>query len=141
MSTYDLTSGVYSKPADGLNKIYVMKNVIDFSVQSVAKSATADIFLLPANTLLMEVFAHVTTADADVDHIDVGVYGVAADDLFSDVHVDSTGWKRDTSNALSPPLGYLSTSDAIIYMTNDDSGSDVLNGAVIEFFALCVDLN
>jgi hypothetical protein len=140
MSTYDFTSGVYSKPADGLNKVYVMKNVIDFSVHPMEDTETADIFNIPANTLVMEVFYRVITADADSTDFDIGVAGgLEFVDGTGAGGAGSTGWVRDASLTYSPPTGFLSTSDTPITLLQSDTSH--LLTAVIEFFALCVDLN
>lgn len=138
-ATYDLTSGVYSVPSDGLNKFFVMKNVVSFVDNPMTASQTMALFDIPANVLVLEVGANVTTADTGATSFNLGIYGGTTDGFIDGLSMASATWVRDTSGeTYTLPAGYISTSDAQVIITADGV---TIDGSVVEFFALCVDLN
>lgn len=141
--TYDALNDVYSVPVDGVKRFYVLKNVVDFSDNNVANAETMAIFDLPANTLVMEVLALVTTADTLVSDVDIGIVGADVDGFQDGVDISSAGWKRQANVGAGIvyviPTCYISTSDVQIGIINNDA--QTIDDAVVEFYALCVDLN
>jgi len=137
-------------PWDGRNKHFVMKKRVDFT-QAANQLATDEIMALfdvPAGVLVEEVLMNVVTADADIDAVDIGSFTVAeaaisADGFHDGTSIAATGLKRDlageTYSKQDQAAGYMGTSDWIIGFTSK-TAAQTLNGAVIDFYAVCVDL-
>jgi hypothetical protein len=91
---------------------------------------------------------NVVTADAQIDAADIGSFNatteaaIAADGFHDGTDIHTVGLKRDlageTYSKQDQSAGYMGTADWIIGFTNKDA--QALNGAVIDFYAVCVDL-
>ena len=136
-------------PWDGRNKHFVMKKRVDFTqaANQLAQNEIMALFDVPAGVLVEEVLMNVVTADADVSDVDIGSFttaeaAISADGFMDGADISSTGLKRDlageTYSRQDQAAGYMGTSDWIVGFTNKDA--DTLNGAVIDFYAVCVDL-
>ncbi len=146
----DLTSRESaSEPVDGILKKFVMKRRVDFTqtANQLAQTKTVGLFKVPAYVLVEEVFAVVRTADADVTDVDLGSFSsagvaVAADGFIDGGTLATTGLKRDlageTYSRQDGTAGYMAETDWCIGLTNNDA--DPINGAIVDFYAACVDL-
>ncbi len=137
--TKDFT-GAVCIPTDGVHKQYVMKATINFgdSGKSLAQNESAGIFDVPAGVMVERVVLNVKTPQADITDIDVGIDGGVADGFIDGADISTAGYKTDIDEGYTPTAGFLSGSDAIIAVKNMDANT--LNAAVIDFFAVCVDL-
>jgi hypothetical protein len=125
-----------------------MKKRVDFTqaANQLAQNEIMALFDVPAGVLVEEVLMNVVTADADITDVDVGSFdtaeaAIAADGFMDGADISSTGLKRDlageTYSKQDQSAGYMGTADWIIGFTNKDA--QALNGAVIDFYAVCVD--
>jgi hypothetical protein len=148
--TKDLTENDgYAPPVDGLNKKFVMKRRVDFTVAAnqLANAQTMGLFNVPAGVLVEETLMNVVTPDADITDVDIGSFTTAGVAVVADGFVDgatlaAAGVVRDlageTYSRQDGTAGYSSTSNWKIGFTNNDA--QTINEAVVDFFALCVDL-
>ncbi len=146
----DLTSrDGYAEPVDGIVKKFLMKKRVDFTVgaNQLANAKKMGLFKVPAYALVVEVAMVVRTADADVTDVDIGRFstdGVAAAvDAFVDgASLAVTGLIRDlageTYSRQDGTAGYMAETDWCVGLTNNDA--DPINGAIVDFYAACVDL-
>lgn len=133
---HDLSTGVYSMPAVGMNKVLILENEINFTDNPVATTETFTIFNIPANVMVQSVWAYVSDADAQISDVDVGVDGGTADGFLDAMDPSSTGWKLTQDGAYSS--GYTAASNFQIEGVVKTGAT--LNDATIKFFALCYDL-
>ncbi len=146
----DLTSRESAcEPVDGILKKFVMKRRVDFTqtANQLATAKTMGLFQVPAYVLVEEVFMVVRTADADITDVDIGRFSaagvVAAVDAFVDgATIAATGLVRDlageTYSRQDGTAGYMGEAAWAIGLTNNDA--QTINEAIIDFFAVCVDL-
>ncbi len=136
-------------PVDGINRHVCLTRKVDFTetANQLIQTATMGLFLVPAYVLIEEVLILVTTADADITDVDIGRYStagvVAAVDAFVDgATLAATGLVRDlageTYSRTDGTAGYMGEAAWAIGLINNDA--DTLNGAVVKFIALGVDL-
>jgi len=73
--TIDKTDTNAGVPWVGIDKVYIMKLNIDFSVSAnnLVNAGTLGIFKVPAKTLIKEVYMVVNTVDADVTEVAKGI--------------------------------------------------------------------
>ncbi len=140
----------YAVPVDGVvGKQFQMNRRVDFrlSANQLAQNEIMALFKVPTGVLVEEVIPYVETADADVTDFDIGSFttagvAVAADGFLDGASLASAGAVRDlageTYSRQDGTAGYCSTSNWIIGLTNKDA--DTLNGAVVNFVAVCRDL-
>ncbi len=146
----DLTSrDGYAEPVDGIVKKFLMRRRVDFTAAAnqLANAKTMGLFKVPAYVLVEEVAMVVRTADAQVTDVDIGRFStagvVAAVDAFADgASLAATGLIRDlagdTYSRQDGTAGYMGEADWIIGLTNNDA--DMINDAIVDFVAFCVDL-
>lgn len=152
--TIDLTEDVgIVMPFDGHDKHFVIKKVVDFSVYSLDNAGTIGLIPIPAGVLVREVLMKITTsADSDCTDVNIGKYSTAG------VVVSSGNQFMDAANPYSATVpayvrdvagqtysitdgsaGFVDSADWVIGLSCEDSQS--LDNGVIEFYAICVDLN
>ena len=146
----DLTANEsYGKPADAVDRHFIMHRRVDFTetANQLAQTETMGLFQVPPYVLVEEVIMIVRTADADVSDVDIGRYStagvVAAVDAFVDgATIAATGCIRDlageTYSKQDGTVGYMGAAAWTIGLINNDA--DTINEAVIDFFAICLDL-
>jgi hypothetical protein len=120
----------------------VLHNYVDFTVTAnqLATTETGAIFDIPANTLVLYVTMRVTTGDADIETVDIGIEGGTTDGFVNDADIAAAGWFFDVNEgySIAAAAPFISTSNAVVIVTNADAAT--LNEAKIHFYALCVDL-
>ena len=149
--TKDLTTtDGYAVPVDGVvGKEFQMNRRVDFSVAAnqLAQNEIVALFKVPAGVLVEEVIPYVETPDTDVTDVDIGGFTTAGVAIVADGFIDggtlaAAGAVRDfageTYSRQDGTAGFCSTSNWIIGLTNKDA--DTLNGAVVNFVAICKDL-
>ncbi len=135
---------------NGVGRRWIANNNIDFSVaaNNLVNAATMGVLIVPAKTLIEEVYMVVNTVNAGVTDVDIGVFSLAEVSVSGDGFVDgatieAAGLIRDlageTYSKQDGTFGYYSSAGCIIVLTNNDATSITL--ADIDFFAECVDLS
>ncbi|MCK9464235.1 MAG: hypothetical protein M0R80_31850 [Proteobacteria bacterium] len=77
-ATYDLSvGGTTALPCVFAGKVAVVEKTVDFAVDGIGNTETADVINIPANTLVLGVSVYVNTAES-TDTIDVGDSDTAA---------------------------------------------------------------
>lgn len=137
-------------PVDGINKHYLMKKTVDFTLAAnqLATTLIMALFEVAPKQLIEEVFMVVDTIDADITTVDLGVATLA------DVTISENGFMEDLSLAVaglirdlagetySPQdgtVGYYTAAGCKIILTNQDA--QTINEAKVTFFAKCLDLS
>lgn len=138
------------------DKCFVMKRIVDFSVVAnyLAQNQAMALFNLPAFVCAKEVGFRLITADADIATSSyLGVVTIASTGVITEV--DEDGFAADvvfngTVGYIAPDVdaaympngsggcGYKGLVDSLIIFTNKDT--DTVNGAKVEFYAICIDL-
>ncbi len=148
--TVDLTENEGAEiSVDSINRHFSMTRDVDFTeaANQLIQTATMGLFLVPAYVLIEEVMLLILTADTDITDVDIGRYStlgvVAAVDAFVDgATLAATGLVRDlageTYSRTDGTAGYMGEADWAIGLINNDA--DAINGAVVRFIALGVDL-
>jgi len=148
--TIDLTENEsYAKPVDAVDRHFVMHRRVDFTEtdNQLANAQTMGLFQVPPYVLVEEVIMVVRTADADVTDVDIGRYSTAGVVAAVDAFIDggtlaTTGEKRDlageTYSKQDGTAGYMGAAAWTIGLINNDA--DTINEAIVDFFAICVDL-
>lgn len=136
-ATYDFTDTtkayVADAPATTLedNRFVVMRNVVDLAAQNLAAGQSAQVLIIPANTLVVQAGVRCITADAN------GNYNLG------DLGTDNTWFNEttagDTANAvvmsnLGTNATFYSTANALV-LTSVANGLDTLK---VEVFAVCL---
>jgi len=133
-------------------RVAVMRRTIDFSVaaNNLVQNGVMPIFKLPADCIVLACGIKVTTADAQVSDVDLGLYTEASDTITA---VDIDGYGDGLTLAAT---GYVNDPDAVFnslgtsafavvaadsYFTIKNIDADTINGAVVEFYAVVVDIS
>jgi hypothetical protein len=147
----DLTDNGASLAWDGINRQVVLKKTVDFSVaaNNLAQNKVAALFNIPAGVLIEEVLMVVKTGDAQVSDVHIGIATastqatISADGFLNSLSMVTAGCIRDlageTYSKQDGTAGYYTLVDCDIILTNVDA--DTINGAIVDFFAICIDLN
>ena len=128
-----------SKPVwTNVGKSYILDSVtVDFSVagNDLTNGQIMDIYDIPANTVVEWAVMNVTTADADVSDVDLGVAatGVTALDLIQAGDVSSAVMVGGA--AAETPIVIVGSTAEVVTLTNQDA--QALNAAVIQFIVKC----
>jgi hypothetical protein len=144
MADYDFTDGSiagHRKPVEMTmqdNQFFILRNVVDFSLQTLdaGDGDTATVLNIPADTIVYYLFINVLTAETDDGTIDVG------DNTTADYWLDG-GDSEISATGLVPldttgvPI-YYSSADAVTIKATTDTNDVDIDGAKIEFIALCV---
>ena len=143
MPTYPLANTRAAVPVDGIGKPYLAKNRVDFSTVNGGNGAVqndiVEALRIPANTLVLKAFAKVITPEADATDMDLGVTGDVVDGFLDGASFANAGWLYDVDEGYSAGEGKLfSAEDTIDFKV---TGNHTVNAAVVEVFAVCIDLN
>jgi hypothetical protein len=133
------------EPVDGIGKVFLMQKTVDFTVAAnqVALNKTLALFKVPAGVVVLEAGYDVTTQEANVTDVDLGVFSTAgspvdADGLLNGGSLATAGVIRQVgSPAYALPAGYVSATDEVIALTNNDAYT--IATAIVAFYALCMD--
>jgi hypothetical protein len=140
-ATVDKTSGVYAIPANGLNKVFILKNTVDIS-----EAANADVYQclkVGTGTYVLNVFTEIVTPNNAATTSTVTVGDGAGASSF-----DASANMRAAAGSLTYGIG---GTDAYVTTGRFYTGADTIDltftvtgtnseGSVI-VRALCVDLN
>ena len=131
--------------------VSVLKKTVDFRVAAnyLVQNGVMSLFKLPAGCIVLTAGIHIITADTDVTDIDLGLYTELADTITA-VDIDGygdaltlavAGYFNDPNAAYNPAgteACHVVAADSYFTVKNIDS--DTINGAVVEFYAVVVDL-
>lgn len=140
-ATVDKTSGVYGIPANGLNRVFVLKNTVDIS--EAANGDVYQVLKVGTGTVVMNVFTEIveandaaTSSAADVgDGSDPNGYDNAIDMKA----VAGTFTKGTSTDAYVTGHGKLYTGADTIDLTFAVTGTN--STGIVKVKALCLDLN
>lgn len=133
-------------------RVAVLRKTVDFSVAAnyLVQNGVMSLFKLPAECIVIACGIKVTTADTDVTDVDLGLYTEDADTITA-VDIDgygdaltlaATGYFNDPNAAYcSAGTEAMHVVAADSYFTIKNIDSDTLNGAVVEFYAVVVDVS
>jgi len=139
------------------NKMTVLTKTVDFNVvaNNLATAGIMGIFKIPAKVKVMQFGMRIVTAgDTDVTDIDFGLYTENTSTLaitavdhegFGVAHSlnAAAGYVAMDVDAIWNPqgtaAGYVVAADSVLTITNNDTQS--IDGCVIEFFAVLVDVS
>jgi hypothetical protein len=128
-----------SKPVwTDVGKSYILDSVtVDFSVtgNNLAQNEIMDIYDIPANTVVEWAVLNITTAQADVTDVDLGVAatGVTAADLIDGGSLASA--VGITGAAAQTPAVVVGSTAEVVTFTNKDA--QTIASAVIQFIVKC----
>ena len=144
------------------NKLTVLTKMVDFTVaaNNLAVNGIMAIFKIPAKTHVVQFGMRVVTADTTVTRVNLGAYTedpttlaytVIDDDGFCVGSGDSgatlavAGYVAMDVNAAfnlqGASAGYVFAADSVLTVTNVDADSSTIDEAVVEFFAIVVDMS
>lgn len=141
----DLTKGgTAGLPYGERAKCYVLRNTVDFSETNLASAAVGQVLNIPAGVLVLRAGHRTITAEGATaagtlgDGADVDGYLTASN--LNSVATQISGLTL-TEGAPNTVTGYsngkfYATADTIDFIPAND-----LDAAVVEFFAVCIDLN
>ncbi len=139
-----LGSTVVSKPADGLNKHFVIRSTIDCTEDALVSSDTAKIALIEEGWRVDRVYVRIvqkgTLGATVLTGVEDSVTG-SSNWIATDLNIGTTGTVNtavgtlhtDTAGALN---GYLFLADAYLVMTISTANFD----GILEFAIECVDI-
>lgn len=144
MATVDLTNKA-AKPANGLDKFYLLKGVLDFAAHPVAASDVVQALSIPAHTLVKGLYWRVLTAEGATCTATIGD-GSDPDGFGAAVNLNSTSTESWSTLALTEGTpntvtGYTSGKLYTAADTIDLVMGHATDAAKIELKALCVDLS
>lgn len=136
-ATYDFTDKTKAYVADAPsttledNRFVVMRNVVDFAEQNLAAAQSAQVMIIPANTLVVQAGIRCITADAN------GNYNLG--DLGTDNRWFNETTAGDSANAvvmsnLGTNAVFYSSANALV-LTSVANGLDTLK---VEVFMVCL---
>jgi len=132
-----------SIPVDALNKVYVLSNRIDFSEVNTAASDVVQALTIPAGTMVIDVMTKLITAEGGVLTAEVGDGDDpngwdASVDLNTTVGTLTKSVEGTDARKAANATGYYYSAADTIDLTMSANAADA---AVIDVFALCIDLN
>ena len=153
--TVDKTNTNAGIPYSGINREYVMKQTIDFTVTAnqLTQNQTLGLFKLPKSTLVKSAYFVVKTLDAGITDVDIGIYSDAdvvedKDELCDGLSFAATGLIKDTTGAdaswdgaTGGSQGYFNTASAYKKVVMTLVTNDTCDTAIVDFFIECVDLS
>jgi hypothetical protein len=129
-------------PANGLNKMFVLRNQLDFSDVPVAAADVVQALVIPANTMVIDVLTRVVTAEGAACTADVGD---GTDPNGFDDAIDLNATAGITTQSAAGTDAYATTaSKGKVYTaadTLDLTMDHATDAAVLLVFAICVDLS
>lgn len=145
MSTYTdwVTVAEACIPADSLNKAFVLRNRIDFSVVNTTASATVQALAIPAGTFVLDVLTELITAEGSALTATLGD-GSGANSWDASIDLNTTAGTVTQATvgtdayAASTARGKVYTAADTIDLVTSAAAADT---AVIDVFAICFDLN
>ena len=137
------TTSTPAIPAAGLNKVYVLRNRLDFSDTNTAASDVVNALVIPANTYVIDVLTKVVTAEGGALTATVGdLSGANSWDAQTDLNGSVGTWTQSTvgtdAYAASAARGKVYSSATYISLT---MSAAIADAAVMDVIAICVDLN
>jgi len=146
---YSVGDGV-RLPVTESGELFTLKKRLDTSVTGVTAANVAKLWVIPANTMVLDVMAIVRTAEGGTLTIDVGDYLVATDaEVDADGYLDGiNGNSAAVNRSLSTDIGYGGGGGANtygkVYTANTAYIGALFNNtadtAVVDFIALCMDI-
>ncbi|MCG6552569.1 MAG: hypothetical protein L7F77_09600 [Candidatus Magnetominusculus sp. LBB02] len=137
MATIDLTGGQSAIPYDGLNKIYRIKNRLDFSALHVSASDVVEAVQVKANTHVKKVYVKLVTAEGSTATCTVGD-ATHANGLIATANLNSTPGSITQNTASDTYVDgciYTSATDIVLVPGNN------LSHAIVDVMVVCQDLN
>ena len=129
--------------ASGLNKVYVAKTRIDFSVVPTDASATVQCIAIPAGTLVIDCGTKLITAEGGTLTATLGD-GSGTSSWDASINLNTTAGTR-TQGLVGTDAYAASTARGKVYTAADTidlvTSANAADTAVIDVFAICVDLN
>jgi hypothetical protein len=130
-------------PADGLNKMFVLKNTIDFSEVNSGASDVVQVLAVPAGTMVVDVITKVVTPEGGTLTATVGDgSGASSWDGAVDLNAVAGTYTQSAAGtdayATTAAKGKIYSSADTIDLTMSANAGDT---AVLEVFAICYDLN
>ncbi|MBF0459310.1 MAG: hypothetical protein HQK99_15580 [Nitrospirae bacterium] len=137
MATIDLTGGQSAIPYDGLNKLYRIKNRLDFSQVNAAASDVVEAVQVKPNTHVKQVYVKLVAAEGSTATCTVGDSGHAAG-LIATANLNATPGTI-TQNTISDTYanGCIYTAAADIALVPGNN----LSHAIVDIIVVCQDLN
>jgi len=137
----DYTNGQVGIPANGLNKVYIIENVLDFSKKPADASAVVEALNVNAKTQVLNVWCEVITPEGGTSTATVGDGG-DADGFDADVNLNAaegtvTYGVGGTDANVTAGGKFYADADTID-LTLD---ANAVDAAVVKVSALCVDLS
>jgi len=127
-STKDVRPTSSSPDFSKVGTTYILSQEIDFTDtdNQLAQNETMSVFDIPANCHVRG-FMKVTTADADITDVDLGMTtdGTTSASLFDGVSLASTGYVQNAT-----ALDAFTTAASIVVLTNKDA--QTINQAVVK---------
>lgn len=139
------------------HRVGVLRRRVDFTVAAnqLAQTKLMSIFKIPKDCMILKAGMYVKTADTDVSDVDLGLYTLLGDAdsaaytaVDADGFVDggtlvSTGYPIPLVGGAYNPQGsdpnHITAANSVIALLNNDS--DTINGAVVDFYAVCIDVS
>ena len=137
MATIDLTGGQSAIPFDGLNKLYRIKNRLDFSETNAAASDVVHAVKIRPNSHVKKVYVKLITPEGAAATCTVGDSGDADGfDASADLNAAAGAITQNTiSDAYADGRIYTSEADLYIVPANN------LSHTVVDIMVVCQDLN
>lgn len=137
MATINLTGGQSAIPYDGLNKLYRVKNRLDFSQNIVSASDVVHTVSVKPNTHVKQVYVKLIAAEGSTATCTVGDSGHAAG-LIATANLNAAPGTI-TQNTISDTYanGCIYTSAADITLVPGHN----LSHAIVDIIVVCQDLN
>ncbi|KWT91830.1 hypothetical protein [Candidatus Magnetominusculus xianensis] len=137
MAVVNLTGGQSAIPFDGLNKLYRIKNRIDFSQNNVSASDVVHTATVKANTHVKQVYVKLITPEGSTATCTIGDSG-DADGLIASANLNAaagTITHNTITDAYANGRIYTSETDILLIPAHN------LSNAVVDIMVVCQDLN
>ena len=135
--------GAGSKPWQGVDKVYLVENTLDFSDTGALTTDTVQVFDVAAKQMLLGMAVEVITAEGATATIDIGLTGGDVDAFIDGANINAAvgsvykSGDAGTKEVIVAAGGqYFATADAIDLLPIND-----LDAAVIKVFAWFLDLS
>lgn len=137
MATVDLTGGQSAIPFDGLNKLYRIKNRLDFTQANVSASDVVEAVQVKANTHVKQVYVKLITPEGATATCTVGD-ATHANGLIATANLNATPGTI-TQNTIADTYAngciYTSVTDILLVPGNN------LSHTIVDIMVVCQDLN
>lgn len=137
MAVVNLTGGQSAIPFDGLNKLYRIKNRIDFSQNIVSASDVVHTVAVKANTHVKQVYVKLLTPEGSAATCTIGDTG-DADGLIASANLNALAGSitvNTITDAYANGCIYTSAADILLVPGHN------LSNAVVDIFLVCQDIN